>query len=186
MPANPHPEEIYLPLLSSLAKAILLQAETEVTATKAAAIPLAQVTKNLLGTLPHFEDVLFAKLVQRVGGWGVPTSIPRADVGAATPFDEAALRKAMGYRDSADGWETQGDYVQRVAGIMRVYFLVLMGDGGVGKPLGRAWQTPRYWGYFARMLGGGVGGGNAGVESAVAAEVLFSMSDFLFCGLVSC
>src|ERR1700691_1238547 len=79
-PQTPHPEEIYIPLLSSLAKAILLQAETEVTASKTAAVPLAIVTKNLLGTLPHFEDVLWAKLVQRVGGWGAPTSVPHTDI----------------------------------------------------------------------------------------------------------
>lgn len=175
MPTTPHPEEIYVPLLSSLAKAILLQAETEVTASKAAAIPLAQVTRNLLGTLPHFEDVLFAKLAQRVGGWAIPTSIPRSDIDS-TPFDETSLRKVMGYRDSEDGKETQSDYVTRVAGIMRVYFLVLMGVGGLDKPLGKMWQTPRYWSYFARMLGGGVRGGNTGIESAVAAEVLYGMS----------
>ncbi|KAF7982699.1 hypothetical protein HWV62_26536 [Athelia sp. TMB] len=174
MPPTPHPDEIYIPLLSSLAKAILLQAETEVTASKAAAIPLAQVTKNLLGTLPHFDDVLFAKLVQRVGTWGIPTAMPATDIDSTVPFDEDGLRKVMGYRDSESGREAQSDYVQRVAGIMRVYFLVLMGSGGVDRPLGKSWQTQRYWAFFARMLGGSVGGGSSGVESAVAAEILFA------------
>ncbi|KZP13350.1 hypothetical protein FIBSPDRAFT_797908 [Athelia psychrophila] len=177
MPSPPHPEEIYIPLLSSLAKAILLQAETEVTASKAAAVPLAQVTKNLLGTLPHFEDVLLAKLVQRVGTWGIPTTMPSTDIDSPTPFDENGLRKVMGYRDSENGREARGEYVQRVAGVMRVYFLVLMGPGGVDRPLGKPWQTQRYWVYFARMLGGAVGGGSSGVESAVAAEILFAALD---------
>jgi nucleoporin GLE1 len=188
--AQLHPEEIYIPLLSALAKAILLQAETEVTASKAAAVPLAVVTKNLLSTLPHFEDVLFAKLVQRVGAWGVPTSLPRTDINldgtdSNEPFEEVSARKAMGYRDVPshkddegkkveEQREPQGEYILRVAGIMRVYFLVLLGAGGVpDRPMqGRMWQTGRFWGYFARMLGGYVGG----MGSAVAAEILYGLS----------
>jgi hypothetical protein len=73
----PHPDKIYISLLSSLAKAILLQAETEVTASKSVAVLLAIVTKNLLSGLPHFEGVLLAKLIQDAGGWGVPISIPQ-------------------------------------------------------------------------------------------------------------
>jgi nucleoporin GLE1 len=182
-PSQPHPDEIYIPLLSSLAKAILLQAETEVTASKTAAVPLAMVAKNLLGTLPHFEDVLLAKMVQRVGGWGVPTSLPARDINvdgsdSNQPFDEVSLRKAMGYRDVPahvdensgkqipEQRESQADYITRVSGIMRVYFLILIGAGGVDRPR----QTGRYWGYFARMLGGCVGGG---LETAVAAEILY-------------
>ena len=159
------------------------------TASKTAAIPLAMVTKNLLGTLPHFEDVLWAKLVQRVGGWGVPTSIPPRDVNAdgseaSQPFDEVSLRKVMGYRDVPahvddddngkqvpEQRETQSDYITRVSGIMRVFFLVLIGAGGVDKPMDtKVWQTGRYWAYFARMLGGSVG---SGLASAVAAEILY-------------
>lgn len=173
MPSPPHSDEIYIPLLSSLAKAILLQAETEVTASKAAAVPLAQVAKNLLGTLPHFEEILFAKMVQRVGTWGIPTSMPASDVGSAAPLDENGLRKIMGYRDSESAREAQADYVQRVAGIMRVYFLVLMGPGGVDRALARPWQSGKFWVYFARMLGGAVGGG----ASAVAVEILFAALD---------
>jgi nucleoporin GLE1 len=146
-PSQPHPDEIYVPLLSSLAKAILLQAETEVTASKTAAVPLAMVAKNLLGTSPHFEDVLLAKMVQRVGGW-VPTSLPARDVDVGgsdsnQPFDEVSLRKAMGYRDVPahvdedsgkqipEQRESQADYITRVSAIMRVYFLILIGEGGV-------------------------------------------------------
>ncbi|KIM76818.1 hypothetical protein PILCRDRAFT_826026 [Piloderma croceum F 1598] len=191
-PSQPHPDEIYISLLSSLAKAILLQAETEVTASKTAAVPLAMVAKNLLGTLPHFEDVLLAKMVQRVGGWGVPTSLPARDVDvdgsdSNQPFDEVSLRKAMGYRDvpahvDEDNGkqipgqrESQAEYITRVSGIMRVYFFILIGEGGVDRPMNaKVWQTGRYWGYFARMLGGCVGGG---LESAVAAEILYVALD---------
>ncbi|KAL0958982.1 hypothetical protein HGRIS_014297 [Hohenbuehelia grisea] len=51
-PAPQPPEPVYAALLSSLAKAVLLQAETEVTAEKRAARPLARVVALLLGVLP--------------------------------------------------------------------------------------------------------------------------------------
>jgi nucleoporin GLE1 len=175
----PHPEAIYISLLSSLSKAILLQAETEVTASKEAAGQLAQVAANLLGALPHFSDIFYAKLVQRAGGWAVPTTIPSTDIDvdyvtrATKPieFTQATRDKAMGYRLMDGGArETQGEYIVRVAGIMRVYFLVLV-RATVDAPLERMWQTPRYWAYFARMMGGAVD--IAEVGSAVAPEVLY-------------
>src|SRR6202020_2730949 len=95
----------------------------------------------------------------------------------------------MGYRDVpahvdedngkqiAEQRETQADYITRVSGIMRVYFLILVGPGGVDRPMtAKVWQSGRYWGYFARMLGGCVG---SGLQSAVAAEILYSMSPSL-------
>jgi nucleoporin GLE1 len=70
--------------------------------------------------------------------------------------------------------ESQAEYITRVSGIMRVYFLILIGEGGVDRPMNaKVWQTGRYWSYFARMLGGCVGGG---LESAVAAEILYGES----------
>ncbi|TFK66009.1 hypothetical protein BDN72DRAFT_844855 [Pluteus cervinus] len=71
--ANPDdgalPPQLYCAVLSSIAKAIILQAEIEVTANKRSAIALAQVAHNLLSSLPYFTDILCAKLNQRVGGW---------------------------------------------------------------------------------------------------------------------
>lgn len=169
-PNPPHPQEVYIPALSSLAKAILLQDETEVTAKKESAIPLAAVAKNLLGSLPHFSEILFAKLVQRVGGWAIPCSVPSEDVDG-TPFDTKGLAKAHGYRFSEEGArENQSDYIQRVSGIMRVYFHVVVGEHD--QPLMKMWQLPRYWAYFARMLSG-----NVGMQSAVAPEVLHAALD---------
>ena len=169
-PNPPHPQEVYIPSLSSLAKAILLQAETEVTAKKDSAIPLAAVAKNLLGSLPHFSEIFFAKLVQRVGGWAIPYSVPSSDVDG-TPFDTKGLEKAHGYRFSEEGVrENQSDYIQRVSGIMRVYFHVVVSEHD--QPLMKMWQLPRYWTYFARMLGGSVG-----MQSAAAPEVLHTALD---------
>ena len=144
------------------------------TASKAAAGPLAQVAANLLGVLPHFSDIFCAKLVQRAGGWAIPTTIPSTDIGmdavTATLFDDSGREKAMEYRlTEGGGREPQGEYIVGVAGIMRVYFLIMV-HATVNAPLGRVWETPRYWVYFARMMGGAVG---VEIESAVASEVLY-------------
>ena len=144
-PPVPHPKPIYFALLSSLSKAILLQAETEVTAEKRSAIPLAQVTANLLGALERFADVFWAKLLQRTGGWPVPYPIPAVDTDG-TIFDQTSLRKALGYR--AD--ESSSEFTTRVSGMTRVYFHVL--SAPVAQPLDPRFRFPRYWTFFARIL----------------------------------
>jgi len=152
-----------------LAKAILLQAETEVTAEKKSAIPLALVTASLLERLPAFADVFFAKLVQRSGGWPVPSIIPSTDVDGVG-WTEATRTKAMGYRTSNDEQESTGEYITRIAGMMRVYFLVLAAP--VEKPLDNMFRLPRYWAYFTRMMNE-----ERLLSTAVAAQVLYAALD---------
>jgi nucleoporin GLE1 len=157
-------------LLSSLTKAILLQAETEVTAEKRSAGPLAQVTFNLLDTLEHFADVFFAKLVQRVGGWPIPVVVPSADHDGKPWGDETQRTKAMGYRKGGDGSEVESvaEYSTRVAGIMRVYFHILKVPPRQ-QPLKPFFQLPRYWIWFARMMG------EPGLlQTAVAPQIIYS------------
>lgn len=163
------PQDIYFAALSSLAKAILLQAETEVTAEKRSAIPLAMVAARLLGTLEGFADIFFAKLVQRSGGWPVPSAIPSTD-SDGTAWDELERTKAMGYRTNDNQRETLSDHVMRVSGMMRVYFLILAAP--VPQPLDRMFQLPRFWTYFARMIGD-----ERLLETAVAAQVLYAALD---------
>ncbi|KAH9920021.1 GLE1-like protein-domain-containing protein [Epithele typhae] len=147
-PPYPHHPKVYIALMSSLAKAILLQAETEVTAEKKSAIPLARVTTNMLMTLEGFSHVFWAKLCQRAGGWPVPIAVPVKDADD-TPFSQAARRKALGYRDS-DEKESLPEYITRVSGIMRVYFHILATP--VHSPLDSLMRLPRYWTFFSRML----------------------------------
>jgi len=163
-PSPSLPQDIYFAALSSLAKAILLQAETEVTAEKRSAIPLAMVAARLLGTLQGFPDIFFAKLVQRSGGWPVPTAIPSTD-SDGTAWDEEQRTKAMGYKVNEQQRESLSDHVMRVSGMMRVYFLILAAP--VPQPLEKMFQLPRFWTYFARMMGD-----ERLLETAVAAEVL--------------
>ncbi|KAG1813684.1 GLE1-like protein-domain-containing protein [Suillus subaureus] len=168
-PSERLPPDIYLAALSSLAKAILLQAETEVTAEKRSAIPLAMVAAGLLGTLEGFPDIFFAKLVQRSGGWPVPSVIPSTD-SDGTAWNELERTKAMGYRTNDNQRETLSDHVMRVSGIMRVYFLILVVP--VPQPLDKMFQLPRFWTYFARMIGD-----ERLLETAVAAQILQAALD---------
>lgn len=164
--------------MSSLSKAILLQAETEVVAEKRSAQPLAQVAFNLLETLEGFSEVFFAKLVQRVGGWAIPTVIPSADYDGRPWADEAERVKAMGYRKSSTGDDTESaaEYTTRVAGVMRVYFHILKVPPR-RQPLQPTFQLPRYWMWCARMLGE-----RGLLETGVAAQLLYSSCcEFLVC-----
>ncbi|KAI0371930.1 hypothetical protein BV20DRAFT_964589 [Pilatotrama ljubarskyi] len=164
-PLQPHPQPVYIALLSSLAKAILLQAETEVTAEKRSAVPLAQVTTNLLSVLEGFADVFWAKLCQRAGGWPVPIVVPAKDVDG-TPFSEETRRKALGYREE----EGLSEYTSRVSGLMRVYFQILVTP--VNQPLDPIVRLPRYWTFFSRMLKD-----PQLLDSSVAAQVLYTALD---------
>ena len=137
------------------------------TAEKKSAIPLALVTANLLERLPAFPNIFFAKLVQRSGGWPVPSIIPSIDADG-TAWADATRMKAMGYRVSNSEQETMGEYVTRISGMMRVYFLVLAAP--VAKPLDNMFRLPRYWTYFARMMND-----ERLLSTAVAAQLLYGM-----------
>ncbi|KAF8984490.1 GLE1-like protein-domain-containing protein [Cyathus striatus] len=185
-PNPPHHPVLYNALLSSLSKAIIEQAETEVTAEKRSSVPLAQATWNLLGVLPGFADVLWAKLVQRVGGWAVPCTIPGETDFDGHKWTPGEREKAMGYRKSqtGDGTESSAEFTTRVCGIMRVYFGILRcsAEGMGGKPVDRSlkmFTLPRYWIWFARMLGQ-----RALLGTGVAAQLIYTALDVMGSGAV--
>jgi len=154
--------------LSSLAKAILLQAETEVTAEKRSAKPIAQLTLNSIIALDGFSVVFWAKLCQRTGGWAVPVPVPSRDVDG-TPFTPATCRKASGLREE----ETSVDHTTRVAGIMRVYFSLLLLPPS--RPLPREFHLSRFWTFVARLVGQ-----SALLRSALATQLLSGMCTRFF------
>ncbi|KAF9062978.1 GLE1-like protein-domain-containing protein [Rhodocollybia butyracea] len=154
-PLAPIPLPVYIALLSSLAKAFVLQAETEISAAKRSAIPLAQVTFNCLERLEGFSEVLYAKMTQRIGPWLVPCPIPEKDFDDRAWKDVAEMRLMLGLRTGEDGaMETQSQYMDRVKGVARLYFEVLKIVPRQG-PMKRMFQLPRYWSWMARMLGRG-------------------------------
>jgi nucleoporin GLE1 len=109
-----------------------------VTAEKRSAIPLAHVAANLLQELEGFSEILWAKLVQRTGGWPIPIVPPREP--------DVDYTKLSGFRED----ESLSEFTIRVAGIMRVYFYILIAP--VNLPLDPPFRVTRYWIYFARML----------------------------------
>lgn len=170
-----HNPKIYLAILSSLAKDIILQAETETTTGAHSAGPLARVAFNILATVPDFSEVFFAKLVQRVGGWLIPIMVPGRDFDGREWTDRGERMKAMGFRKSGDhdAYESEAEFAARVAGIMRVYFSILKIVPTRG-PLKPSYQLPRYWTWFARLLGE-----RALMESAVAAHLMHAALDVM-------
>lgn len=115
--------------------------------------------------------MFFAKLVQRVGGWPIPTAIPNKDFDGRQWANRAEKLKAMGYRknggEDSDSFESEAEFTSRVAGIMRIYFSILkIAPRQALKPM---FQSPRYWTWFARLLGE-----RSLLESPVAAQVMYS------------
>ncbi|KAF7760171.1 hypothetical protein Agabi119p4_10847 [Agaricus bisporus var. burnettii] len=169
-PPTPHDFRVFLAILSSFAKDILLQAEVEITAEKRSAIPLAQLTFNILASVPEFADVFFAKLVQRVGGWPIPYAVPNQDYDGRKWENNEERLKVMGFRKSEEGnaLESEAELSSRAAGIMRVYFLILQINPPHG-PLSPMFQTTRYWSWFARILDE-----KSLMQSPITAELIYT------------
>lgn len=138
-PSNfPDKQDLYMAVLYSLSKAILLQAEVEVTAEKRSAIPLARVTSFFVQNLDRFPQIFYMKLVQRTGGWPIPVKPP--------PEEGIEYSKLAGFRED----EGLPEYISRVTGLMRVYFQILV------TPTDQASNTffrpTIYWTFFARLM----------------------------------
>jgi nucleoporin GLE1 len=131
-------EYLYMAVLYSLSKAILLQAEVEVTAEKRSAIPLARATSFFVQKLDRFPLIFYMKLIQRTGGWPIPVKPP--------PEEGIEYSKLIGFRED----EGLSEYIPRVAGLMRVYFQILITP--TDQPVDRFFRPTVYWTYFARLM----------------------------------
>lgn len=141
-PTPPYPEILYLGFASVLSKALLMQAETEVSARQVTALPLAQVCVRFLIHLPNFANVFYARLVQRTGGWGVPITVPKPD-----GISEVEYKKLRGYRNER---EEQKDFELRVVGIMTLYFAIMVAE--VNAPVPPPFSLPDFWLYLSRLM----------------------------------
>jgi nucleoporin GLE1 len=118
--SNPLPLESasrpYLYLLSHMSKAILKQAESEVSAKPDAAYPLARVVVLLL-LQGHtaFGEILFARFVKKCP-WVVPFYPSRAP---DQPRDEYEKSTGRGSDESA------ADYIGRMNGILTLYLAIV-------------------------------------------------------------
>lgn len=115
-------------------------------------MPLARVTALLLDSLPGFADALWARFIQRAGGWAVPIPPPplsdgEDDVGRTLSPEE--YRKVCGYRS---GEETQGEYTSRIVGMLTLYFSILVTSTSLPNPLPPQFAFPRLWAYISRLM----------------------------------
>ena len=121
---------------------IILQAETEVTAKLDTAAPLAAVVINLFN-LPGFDEVLWAKMVMRTGGWLIGHCVTRQP-----GQDEAAFRKVAAYRED----EVPADRQTRIGGVLSLYFAISTSSKAVKMLPATFWPT-KIWSFFARIVG---------------------------------
>ncbi|KAH3664213.1 hypothetical protein OGAPHI_004564 [Ogataea philodendri] len=105
-------ELAYKWLLNFMAKAIVSQAETEVTVKPDSSVPLAKLALNLMVVFPEFSYYLLARFVKKC-----PLVI-----GYTCKIDTEEGRLRMGWKRKGDGkWEEDIQYDERLSGIATVY-----------------------------------------------------------------
>ncbi|CCA68347.1 hypothetical protein PIIN_02213 [Serendipita indica DSM 11827] len=134
--------DIYPAALSALAKAIVLQAETEVTAKLDTAGPLAAVVINLFN-LPGFDEVLWSRMVTRTGGWVIGHFVTKRQ-----GQNDAEFRKLAGYRED----ETQVDRQTRIGGVISLYFAICTSPKATSMLPTPFWPT-KIWSFLSRIMG---------------------------------
>ncbi|KLO06245.1 hypothetical protein SCHPADRAFT_838304, partial [Schizopora paradoxa] len=150
-------QNLHHALLSSVSKAVLSQAETEVTAHKAAARPLARVIVALIATYPLLGEIFWARMIGSIGVWAVggiePTLIEVDDTtGERHELDAKGKLRRWGMREE----EPTDAYVSRVAGVLRLYFEMLFVEMD-GLNLGNMQLQPQFrparlWAYLAQLI----------------------------------
>lgn len=99
-------------VLNFVAKAIVDQAETEVTVLVKQALPLARLAMDMMARFPEFEYFLTARLVKKC-----PFII-----GYLRTIDTVEGRLAMGWRrKDGDKWEDEVKYDERLSGIATLW-----------------------------------------------------------------
>ncbi|KAI0460877.1 hypothetical protein LJB42_001524 [Komagataella kurtzmanii] len=125
-------------ILNFMAKAIVSQAETEVTVSPRAATPLANLAVSLMTEIPDFKTYLMARFVKKC-----PLII-----GYTCKIDTEDGRIRMGWKRNSDGkWEDETRYNERLGGIAMVYFVItqLRVEPDL-VPISESWK------FLARML----------------------------------
>lgn len=143
------PEALHYALLSSLAKIIIRQAETEITAHKEQAGPLAQVAVNLIAAYPHLADIFWAKLCELVGCWIAPHEPPLSHIDVLdgkTQLSDKQRAKIWSVRED----EAQDTQTIRITGVLRLYCQMLFVP--VANPLPPLFRPSRYWAYLAQLF----------------------------------
>lgn len=98
-------------ILNFISKAIVSQAETEVTVKPTAALPLARLSMHLLHNLDGLYDYLCPRFVKKCC----------FIIGFSCPIDTEEGRIRMGWRRNDSKWESEVKYEERVGGICSVW-----------------------------------------------------------------
>lgn len=98
-------------ILNFIAKAIVSQAETEVTVKPTAALPLARLSMHLLYNLDGLYDFLCPRFVKKCC----------LIIGFTCPIDTEEGRIRMGWRRHESKWEPEVKYEERIGGICSVW-----------------------------------------------------------------
>ncbi|OBA19026.1 GLE1-domain-containing protein [Metschnikowia bicuspidata var. bicuspidata NRRL YB-4993] len=101
-------------ILNFVLKAIVSQAETEVTVKPAAALPLGRLAYNLLCNLNGLEFYLSARFVKKCC----------LVIGYTGTIDTEEGRVRMGWRRSDGKWESEVKYEERMGGILSVWAVI--------------------------------------------------------------
>ena len=170
-------QHLHFALLSSLSKAFIAQAETEVTAHKEQAGPLARVAVNLIIAYPLFGEIFWAKLCELIGCWAAGV-MPRETteyetesgvtvVEKLSEMDEKQRLKRVGARKE----EALDVQMMRITGVLRLYFTMLFED--CPNPLAPQYRTGRFWVYLSHMLSDEIV-----LKRPIAPEAIYGSSNF--------
>ncbi|KAJ2845907.1 hypothetical protein GGI22_006405, partial [Coemansia erecta] len=136
-------------MLNLVAKAIVKQAEKEVSVTHHAAFPLAAATVLVMQRFPLLADMLLVRLVKKC-----PYIIPEYAVRKQGQSAEEYLR-SIGYKEKdEDELETDIIYVERMAGIVALFSAIVQTTdaSGVANAQKHPLSISFGWVWLARMV----------------------------------
>lgn len=126
-------------ILNFISKAIVSQAETEVTVKPTAALPLARLSVYLLHDLDGLYDYLCPRFVKKCC----------FVIGYTCPIDTEEGRIRMGWRRTDNKWEPEVKYEERVGGICTVWAVMARLDPSTKFAF---FSFDAEWKFAARML----------------------------------
>ncbi|KAI9501432.1 hypothetical protein GGI25_004474 [Coemansia spiralis] len=136
-------------MLNLVAKAIVKQAEKEVSVAHHAAYPLAAAAVLIMQSYPLLADMILVRLIKKC-----PYVIPEfASRKQGQPADE--YLRSIGYKEKDEGeLETEGIYVERMAGMIALFAAIVQTSNASG--IRNAQKHPLSikfgWIWMARML----------------------------------
>ncbi|KAJ2158945.1 hypothetical protein GGF46_003384 [Coemansia sp. RSA 552] len=138
-------DDVHRWMLNLVAKAIVKQAEKEVSVAMHAAYPLAAAAVLIMQEYPQLVDMLLVRLVKKC-----PYVVPEYIKKTSGQTTEDYLRR-IGYKTTDDGMETEGIYMERMAGMIALYAAIVQTPaiGAGDKP--NSYGISHGWTWMARM-----------------------------------